>query len=103
MSTSREMVKGFITHLFCTPLGLAITSVVAGLALVIARRPSTKTIRKLWGKKKGLLLTCVGMHMAYLGPQSEVGMGQGVGGRRLGFCFYWGQGWRPRVSQAHYW
>ena len=52
MSTSREMVKGFITHLFCTPLGLAITSVVAGLALVIARRPSTKTIRKLWGKKK---------------------------------------------------
>lgn len=52
MSTSRKMVKGFITHLFCAPLGLAITSVVAGLALVIARQPSTKTIRKLWRKKK---------------------------------------------------
>ena len=86
----------------CAGLSLSITNVVAGPALVtlimIARGPSTITIRKFLGKK-GLLLKGHGNYKAYLGPKSKaMGERESTG---LGFCFYWGLGWGPRVSQAH--
>ena len=68
-------VRRFLLVL-CADLCLSITNVVAGAALVvlimIARHPSAITIRKLWKKKKGLLLTGRGNYMTHLGPHSKV-------------------------------
>ena len=81
---------------------LLITIVVAGPAVVvmIARHTAAITIRKLEKKKKPL----------FAGPRncmvSPGGRQRGCGRKSVntgpGFCLYWGQGWGPRVSWAHY-
>lgn len=49
---------------------------------------------------KGLLLIRSENYTAHLEPLHEV-MGRERESKGLGFCFYWGQGWEPWVSQAH--
>lgn len=56
-------------------------------------------VRKLW-KSQGLLLIETGNYTAYLGPHSEVAGAEGKS-MGLGFCFYRGPGYGPRVSQAY--
>ena len=61
--------------MFSVGLSLSICNVVVGPALVvlimIARRPSAITIRKLL-KSKGLLRTGPGNYTAHLGPHSKL-------------------------------
>lgn len=56
-------------------------------------------------KYRGLLLRRVGNHTAHLWPHSQMGAGgekETEGTNGLGLCFYWGQRWKHRVSQAHF-
>lgn len=56
--------------------------------LVTARQPSAKIVRKLQGGV--LLLTSVGVHVAYLGRHSKVGTHKGRGGHGVGRAGGWG-------------
>ena len=80
----------------------AITSVVAGPALVVlimtARCPLAMNIRKL-EKIKVYHLQNLEMTQHSWGHTARSWVETECTG--LGFCFYWGLGWGPRISWAH--
>lgn len=76
-------------------LSLSITSVVAGLALVVIMLQDAPYNNHQETLKKGLLLVRLINYMAHLRPHSKVKLGEGKEGKKeedsvgLGLCFYW--------------